>query len=43
MMVYRCERLEAAGLLERRAAHAGVTGESLWRSTQYRRKPDPNK
>lgn len=36
---YRCERLEAAGLLERRVVNAGITGESLWRKTQYRRKP----
>lgn len=36
---YRCERLEAAGLLERRVQNAGITGESLWRKTQYRRKP----
>ncbi|HBO7921883.1 hypothetical protein ACM8BJ_24005 [Pseudomonas aeruginosa] len=36
---YRCERLEAAGLLERRVVNAGTTGESLWRKTQYRRRP----
>ncbi|NYU58562.1 hypothetical protein [Pseudomonas aeruginosa] len=36
---YRCERLEAAGLLERRVVCGGITGENLWRKTQYRRKP----
>lgn len=36
---YRCERLEAASLLESRVVNAGITGQSLWRTTQYRRKP----
>lgn len=36
---YRCERLEAAGLLERRVVNADISGESLRLKTQYRRKP----
>ncbi len=37
---YRCERLEAAGLLESRVVNIIIDGKSLWFSRQYRRKRD---
>ncbi|GMV69718.1 MAG: hypothetical protein AMXMBFR76_21570 [Pseudomonadota bacterium] len=35
---YRCERLEAAGLLERRVIDAGIADGSLKARTEYRRR-----